>query len=294
MADPEGVAEEQRHDVEMRRFSFYPMDSGRVMISGELDSLGAATLRTALEPLARPSGAEDHRRYDPSSRRRPGRAGHLRPRLQRPPEPGQPAPAPPGHDHPRHPPRARRLGRRRGRSLAADLRQDRPATGLRLQRDPGPPGRRLSGHRRRPRPPGRLRAHSPCSRPARQTLSVAGLRPASSLVGGSPLRPLDGERPDRSGQPHPLMWTASLDGPRGRLGAGLGRGRRGPRLPRAASRLALGPLTRVRRRLTGGGLRLTGRPKPVDAGYVDELRGSQVMQHRMLLEFADDVEHLLA
>ena len=63
-ADPEGVADEQRHDVEMRRLSFYPTDSGLVAIGGELDSLGAAALRTALEPLACRNGAEDNRPYD--------------------------------------------------------------------------------------------------------------------------------------------------------------------------------------------------------------------------------------
>jgi len=60
-ADPEGVAAEQRDAVEARRLQLSPCEDGMVLVGGRLDSIGGAALRTALEPLAHPGGAGDHR-----------------------------------------------------------------------------------------------------------------------------------------------------------------------------------------------------------------------------------------
>jgi hypothetical protein len=59
--DPEGVAREQRIAVEERRLQFTVWDDGSVLISGQLDPIGGAALRTALEPLAQPMGQGDDR-----------------------------------------------------------------------------------------------------------------------------------------------------------------------------------------------------------------------------------------
>jgi hypothetical protein len=60
-ADPEGVAMEQRLQVELRGLDFFDQDDGMVGITGRLDSVGCGVLRAALEPLAAPSGAGDDR-----------------------------------------------------------------------------------------------------------------------------------------------------------------------------------------------------------------------------------------
>jgi len=59
--DPEGVAQEQRIAVEQRRLQFSVWDDGSVLVSGQLDPVGGAALRTALEPLAQPMGEDDDR-----------------------------------------------------------------------------------------------------------------------------------------------------------------------------------------------------------------------------------------
>jgi len=59
--DPEGVAQEQRIAVEERRLQFSVWDDGSVLISGRLDPVGGAAVRTALEPLAQPMGEGDDR-----------------------------------------------------------------------------------------------------------------------------------------------------------------------------------------------------------------------------------------
>ena len=59
--DPEGVAREQRIAVEERRLQFTVWDDGSVLISGQLDPIRGAALRTALEPLAQPMGQGDDR-----------------------------------------------------------------------------------------------------------------------------------------------------------------------------------------------------------------------------------------
>ena len=59
--DPEGVAMEQRIAVEERRLQFTVWEDGSVQISGQLDPIGGAALRTAIEPLAQPMGEGDDR-----------------------------------------------------------------------------------------------------------------------------------------------------------------------------------------------------------------------------------------
>jgi len=62
-ADPEGVVEEEVEGVEMRELTLTDTDDGLVAVSGTLDKVGGAALRTALEPLAKRTGKDDRRRY---------------------------------------------------------------------------------------------------------------------------------------------------------------------------------------------------------------------------------------
>ena len=62
--DPEGVEHDQRVAVEERRLQFSVWEDGSVLISGQLDPVGGAALRTAIEPLARPMGEGDDRPLD--------------------------------------------------------------------------------------------------------------------------------------------------------------------------------------------------------------------------------------
>src|SRR6267143_2989523 len=62
-ADPEGVVEEEVEGVEMRELTITNTDDGLVAVSGTLDKVGGAALRTALEPLAKRMGKDDRRRY---------------------------------------------------------------------------------------------------------------------------------------------------------------------------------------------------------------------------------------
>ncbi|MDQ6719856.1 MAG: HNH endonuclease [Candidatus Dormibacteraeota bacterium] len=59
--DPKGYAAEQNELVENRRLSLSTWDDGSLLLNGVLDPVGGAALRTALEPLARRSGAHDDR-----------------------------------------------------------------------------------------------------------------------------------------------------------------------------------------------------------------------------------------
>ena len=60
-ADPAGYAAGEVEQVENRRLSLSSWIDGSMVLSGVLDAFGGATLRTALEPLARWSGLGDHR-----------------------------------------------------------------------------------------------------------------------------------------------------------------------------------------------------------------------------------------
>jgi hypothetical protein len=55
------VAAEQRLAAEARWLRLTPLENGSSLISGQLDSIGAAAFRTALEPLTRRSGEGDDR-----------------------------------------------------------------------------------------------------------------------------------------------------------------------------------------------------------------------------------------
>lgn len=59
--DPARYAQEQAQLVEDRRLRLNTAEDGCLLISGVLDPVGGAAVRTALEPLARPSGAHDDR-----------------------------------------------------------------------------------------------------------------------------------------------------------------------------------------------------------------------------------------
>jgi hypothetical protein len=60
-ADAKGYAAEQAEQVENRRLSLNRWEDGSYLISGVLDAVGGAALRTALEPLARKSSKDDDR-----------------------------------------------------------------------------------------------------------------------------------------------------------------------------------------------------------------------------------------
>ena len=63
-ADPEGAAADEADAVGARFLELKPNEDGSLYIKGFLDSIGSAALRTALEPLARPSGKDDDRRRE--------------------------------------------------------------------------------------------------------------------------------------------------------------------------------------------------------------------------------------
>lgn len=63
-SDPEAYAAEQAQGVEERSLSLSPGAGGMVWLRGLLDPEGGATLRSALEPLARHSGKDDERKRD--------------------------------------------------------------------------------------------------------------------------------------------------------------------------------------------------------------------------------------
>ena len=60
-SDPAGALQEHVDAVEKRFLELRPYDEQLVQLTGLLDRVGAATVRTALEPLARRAGAEDRR-----------------------------------------------------------------------------------------------------------------------------------------------------------------------------------------------------------------------------------------
>ena len=59
--DPARFAQEQAEAVEHRKLKLSAWQNGVLSIQGYLDPVGGAALRSALEPLARKSGADDHR-----------------------------------------------------------------------------------------------------------------------------------------------------------------------------------------------------------------------------------------
>jgi hypothetical protein len=63
-ADPKGYAAEQAEQVENRSLHLSRGEDGSYILNGYLDTVGGAAVRTALEPLARPSGEDDSRELD--------------------------------------------------------------------------------------------------------------------------------------------------------------------------------------------------------------------------------------
>src|SRR6202048_236340 len=59
--DPKAYESEQTERVENRKLTITTCDDGAVLIKGVLDPEGGAAFRTAMEPLARKSGAHDER-----------------------------------------------------------------------------------------------------------------------------------------------------------------------------------------------------------------------------------------
>jgi hypothetical protein len=60
-ANPKTYAAEQAEQVEQRRLKLSTWMDGSLLISGQLDPVGGAAFLTALQPLARKSGAHDDR-----------------------------------------------------------------------------------------------------------------------------------------------------------------------------------------------------------------------------------------
>ena len=60
-ADAQAFLAEHVDAVEARSLKLLPVENGGLIVRGFLDGVGGATLRTALEPLARKSGADDRR-----------------------------------------------------------------------------------------------------------------------------------------------------------------------------------------------------------------------------------------
>jgi hypothetical protein len=63
-ADPEGFVNEEKEGIEARSLTLTTADDGVVLVQGILDKVGGAALRTALEPLAKRAGKDDHRKLD--------------------------------------------------------------------------------------------------------------------------------------------------------------------------------------------------------------------------------------
>ncbi|HEY0830133.1 MAG TPA: DUF222 domain-containing protein [Candidatus Dormibacteraeota bacterium] len=62
--NPKKYADEQAELGEERCLRLSPQEDGCLLVTGLLDPVGGATLRTALEPLARPPGARDYRKRE--------------------------------------------------------------------------------------------------------------------------------------------------------------------------------------------------------------------------------------
>ncbi|MFI5283726.1 MAG: DUF222 domain-containing protein [Candidatus Dormibacterales bacterium] len=63
-ADPQSYAEERAEQVHQRRLSMSTWEDGSLLLSGVLDPVGGAVVRSALAPLARRSGAQDDRELE--------------------------------------------------------------------------------------------------------------------------------------------------------------------------------------------------------------------------------------
>ena len=125
--DPEGVAREQRGQVEQRALRINQQQDGMVTFTGVLDPLGGAAVRAALEPLAKKTDKQDDRTRE---RRLADAWIELSTHAMRPAAAAAP---PQRHRHHRHPLPGGRLGRGRDRPRDADLWDVAEAAGLRLR-----------------------------------------------------------------------------------------------------------------------------------------------------------------
>jgi hypothetical protein len=62
--DAKAYADKQAEESEGRRLRLSTAEDGSLLISGALDPIGGAVVRSALEPLARPSGEHDYRHIE--------------------------------------------------------------------------------------------------------------------------------------------------------------------------------------------------------------------------------------
>jgi len=62
-ADPDGFYRDAEEDFERRWLHINPMLDGMHAVDGVLDPVGAAVVKSALDALARPNGAQDHRSH---------------------------------------------------------------------------------------------------------------------------------------------------------------------------------------------------------------------------------------
>ena len=209
-ADPQGVVDEEVQGVEARELTLTDTDYGMVAVSGMLDKVGGAALRTALEPLARRMGKDDHRLFPrrladalvdlsmnsldngkPSSRPNLQITASLETLLGL-------AGAPAAEMEFSLPISAKAVER-----FACDCSVTRILLG------------RLRSHRRRQGPLCCLRSPEQGVKGARLRLRLAGLRPPGELDLGAPSDPLDPWWIDRPRQPRPSLLSPSLDGSRG-------------------------------------------------------------------------------
>ena len=169
--DAQGYNQDQERVAEERRLRLSTAQDGCLLINGVLDPVGGAAVRTALEPLAQPSGAHDDR----------VREQRLADALVELASAGRPAELQvtatietsegPGGG-----------GGGGDGVLPAHLLELGPADGLRLQRDQGPAQPGLGDDRCRPEQAGGLEHAAQGAQGPRWALPVAGLRAAGFLV----------------------------------------------------------------------------------------------------------------
>ncbi len=147
--DPEGYAKQEAETSQARALSLTTGEGGVLWIRGVLDAEGGATLRTALEPLAKRNGKGDDRKARPSSGRRAGRDGAPRAGWRSACSASGAASSPASHDNTRDSASALWRTCRGPGAISADLSQRRRKIGVRLQRDANVAQRRLTGDRRR-------------------------------------------------------------------------------------------------------------------------------------------------
>ncbi len=227
-ADPKGCAAEEAQRVEARSLDISDGDEGTVYISGYLDKVGGAAVRTALEPLAKRAGKDDHRPRDQRmadalvdlSMRAldnglvPQRA-HLQLTASIETLLGLLG-APGASMEFSLPISAKAVERRCARGehgvLTADLGQGRGENRVRLRGDAHRPRLGLDRDRRRASQANDLRTSAQGTQSSRLWLYVARMRPAGEHDRRPSSCALDPERARRPSEPDSSLLPASLDG----------------------------------------------------------------------------------